>query len=144
VFTDFLDRLTRQTGRKVHVIPDRHPVHRSKTVRGRLADNTDRIELHLMPGCSPELNPDEIPSADLKHQVHAERATSADDLAREIRRFLHRRQRQPDRTQSYFDARHVRYTLKWATKPFGFNSLSATSLKGSIQERLTLAFFLPM
>jgi alkylated DNA nucleotide flippase Atl1 len=28
VFTSFLDRLARQAGRKVHVIADRHPVHR--------------------------------------------------------------------------------------------------------------------
>ncbi|MGW2370471.1 transposase [Streptomyces sp. NPDC001667] len=32
VFTAFLDRLARQAGRKVHVIADRHPVHRSKPV----------------------------------------------------------------------------------------------------------------
>jgi transposase len=37
VFTAFLDRLARQAGRKVHVIADRHPVHRSKrsTIRQR-------------------------------------------------------------------------------------------------------------
>lgn len=32
VFTAFLDRLAHQAGRKAHVIADRHPVHRSKTV----------------------------------------------------------------------------------------------------------------
>ncbi|MFE0178222.1 IS630 family transposase [Streptomyces sp. NPDC059002] len=37
VFTAFLDRLARQAGRKVHVIADRHPVHRSKAVRAWLA-----------------------------------------------------------------------------------------------------------
>ncbi|MCX5205909.1 IS630 family transposase [Streptomyces sp. NBC_00237] len=112
VFTAFLDRLARQAGRKVHVIADRHPVHRSKAVRAWLQENADRIELHLMPGYSPELNPDEILNADLRHHVHAARATSADHLARETRRFLHRRQRQPHRIQGYFHARHVRYTLE--------------------------------
>jgi hypothetical protein len=57
VFIDFLDRLARQAGRKIHVIADRHPVHRSKAVKQWLADNADRIELHLMPGYSPELGP---------------------------------------------------------------------------------------
>ncbi|MDR6592485.1 hypothetical protein J2S66_000869 [Saccharothrix longispora] len=33
VFTAFLDRVARQSGRKVHVIADRHPVHRGKAVR---------------------------------------------------------------------------------------------------------------
>jgi hypothetical protein len=64
VLTGFLDRLARQAGRKVHVIADRHPVHRSKVVRTWLNENTDRIELHLMPCYSPELNPDETASYD--------------------------------------------------------------------------------
>ena len=112
VFTAFLDRLARQAGRKVHVIADRHPVHRSKAVTAWLDANADRVELHLMPGYSPELNPDELLNADIKRNVHAARARSADDLARETRRFLHRRQRQPRHVRGYFHARHVRYTLE--------------------------------
>jgi transposase len=50
VFTGFLGRLARQAGRKVHVIADRHPVHRSKAVTAWLDANAERIELHLMPG----------------------------------------------------------------------------------------------
>ncbi|MFE3939273.1 transposase, partial [Streptomyces goshikiensis] len=108
VFTAFLDRLARQAGRKVHVIVDRHPVHHSKAVRTWLETNADRVELHLMPGYSPELNRDELLNADLKHHVHAARTRSADDLAHETRRFLHRRQRQPHIVRGYFQARHVR------------------------------------
>ncbi|MCH0571921.1 transposase [Streptomyces sp. MUM 136J] len=76
LFCAFLDRPARHTGRKVHVIADRHPVHRSKTVRAWLAENAERVELHLMPGYSPELNPDDLLNADLKHHVPAARATS--------------------------------------------------------------------
>lgn len=112
VFCAFLDRLATQGRRKVHVIVDRHPVHRSKAVKEWLAENAGRIELHLMPGYTPELNPDELLNADLKHHVHAARATSADDLARETRRFLHRRQRQPHIVTGYFHGRHVRYTIQ--------------------------------
>jgi transposase len=111
VFTGFLDRLARQAQRKVHVIADRHPVHRSKAVRTWLEENADRVELHLMPGYSPELNPDEILNADVKRHVHASRARSTDDLAHETRRFLRRRQRQPHIVRGYFHARHVRYTI---------------------------------
>jgi transposase len=112
VMCTFLDRLATHAGSKVHVIVDRHPVHRSKAVRAWLEENTDRVELHLMPGYSPELNPDELLNADLKHHIHAARATSADDLARETRRFLHRRQRQPRIVCGYFRARHVRYAIE--------------------------------
>jgi transposase len=112
VFITFCDRLARQAGRKVHVIADRHPVHRSKAVTAWLAANAHRIELHLMPGYSPELNPDEILNADIKRHVHSARARSTDDLARETRRFLHRRQQQPHIVRSYFHAPHVRYTTQ--------------------------------
>jgi transposase len=111
VFIRFLDRLARQASRKAHVIADRHPVHRSKAVKAWLETNADRIELHLMPGYSPELNPDEILNADLKRHVHPARTRSTDDLAHETRRFLHRRQRQPHIVRGYFHARYVRYTI---------------------------------
>ncbi|GDY33695.1 IS630 family transposase [Gandjariella thermophila] len=74
VFTGFLDRLARQAGRKIHVIADRHPVHRSQAVKRWLQANADRVALHLMPGYSPELNPDELLNdellnADIKRHV---------------------------------------------------------------------------
>lgn len=109
VLTAFLDRTARQAGRKVHVIADRHPVHRSKAVHTWLKTNTDRVELHLMPGYSPELNPDELLNADLKRNVNASRAHNVDRLAHETRRFLRRRQRQPHIVRGYFHAPHVRY-----------------------------------
>ncbi|MFC6091564.1 IS630 family transposase [Saccharothrix lopnurensis] len=57
VFTAFLDRVAGQAGRNVHVVADRHPVHCSKAVRAWLEANTDRVELHLMPGYSPRVEP---------------------------------------------------------------------------------------
>ncbi|WP_435862637.1 transposase, partial [Streptomyces spectabilis] len=87
-------------------------VHRSKAVRAWLAENTQRTELHLMPGYSPELNPDELLNADIKRNIHAARTRSADDLARETRRFLHRRQNQPHIVRGYFHARRLRYTIE--------------------------------
>jgi transposase len=111
VFIAFLDRLARQAGHKVHVIADRHPVHRGRAVRAWLAANTERVELHLMPGYSPELNPDELLNADLKRNMPAGRARTVEQLARDTRRFLHRRQRQPHLVRGYFQARHVRYAI---------------------------------
>ncbi len=111
VFTGFLDRLAHQAGRKVHVIADRHPVHRSTAVRAWLDNHADRVELHLLPDDSPERNPDELLNADITRHVHASCTRSADDLAHETRRFLRRRQRQPHLVRGYFHAGHVRYTI---------------------------------
>ncbi len=107
VLTTFLDRTARQAGRKVHVIADRHPVHRSKAVRAWLQDNADRVELHLMHGYSPELNPDELLNADLQRNVNASRVRNVDRLAHETRRFRRRRQHQPHIVR----APHVRYAV---------------------------------
>ena len=111
VFTAFLDRLARQAERKVHVIVDRHPVHRSKAVRDWLNHHSEQVELHLMPSYSPELNPDELLNADLKRNVHASRAHTTEQLAHDTRRFLRRRQRQPHLVRGYFQAPHTAYTI---------------------------------
>jgi hypothetical protein len=70
-----------------------------------------RVELHLMPGYSPELNPDELLNADLKRNVNASRAHNVDRLAHATRRFLHRRQRQPHIVRGYLQAPHVPYAI---------------------------------
>src|SRR5262249_32665243 len=60
VMVEFLGRLLRHAKRKVFLILDGHPVHRSRTVKEWLKENQARIRLFLLPGYSPELNPDEL------------------------------------------------------------------------------------
>lgn len=48
VFLDFLKRLLRQVNRKVFVIVDGHPVHRSGKVNKWLKRNNHRIQLFLL------------------------------------------------------------------------------------------------
>jgi hypothetical protein len=56
VFIDFLGRLLRDCdARKVHLIVDGHPVHRAKAVSAWVERHAERIELHFLPGDSPEL-----------------------------------------------------------------------------------------
>jgi DDE superfamily endonuclease len=58
VFIDFLGRLLRDCGgRKVHLIVDGHPVHHAKLVSAWVAGHAERIQLHFLPGYSPELQP---------------------------------------------------------------------------------------
>lgn len=110
VFLPFLERLTRHLDRKVHLIVDGHPVHRRKTVRQWIANHTEAIEMHFLPGYSPELNPDEILNANLKRTVSTGTAPkSRDELERAVRSFLHRLQKLPDRVRSYFGKPEVRY-----------------------------------
>jgi transposase len=65
----FLGRLVRDVGRKVFLILDRLPVHRSTKIRAWLAGREAEIEVFYLPPYSPELNPDEGVNADLKQAV---------------------------------------------------------------------------
>jgi transposase len=56
VLVDFLRRLVGDLAdRKVHLILDGHPVHHAKLVSAWIGQRPTRIELHFLPGYSPEL-----------------------------------------------------------------------------------------
>ncbi|WP_190814922.1 IS630 family transposase [Saccharopolyspora pogona] len=110
VFIPFLDRLVDHLGRKLHLIVDGHPVHRRKTVQQWIARNAEAIEMHFLPGYSPELNPGEILNADLKRAVSTNAAPQTPaELEHAVRSFLHRIQKLPDLIRSYFGKPEVRY-----------------------------------
>ncbi|MGW3658649.1 transposase [Streptomyces sp. NPDC005151] len=58
VMCRFLTSLTGHFDRKIHLVMDRHSVHRLKAVRAWLDEHADRVELHFLPSYPPELNPD--------------------------------------------------------------------------------------
>ncbi|MFD8497745.1 IS630 family transposase [Amycolatopsis sp. NPDC059657] len=110
VMITFLDRLVRQLDRKVHLIVDGHPSHRAKVLKAWLAERAERIEMHFLPGYSPELNPVELLNGDLKRHVTATTTPrSKAELAAGARTHLRRRQNQPDRVKGFFGKEEVRY-----------------------------------
>lgn len=60
------DFLQSQRGKLV-VIMDGHPVHKAKKVRAWLAERADRLEVELLPGYAPDLNPDELVWHQMRH-----------------------------------------------------------------------------
>jgi transposase len=111
VFIDFLRRLLRDCGgRKVHLIVDGHPVHRAKLVSAWVGRHAERIELHFLPGYSPELNPVELLNHDVKaNAAGRRRPRSAGELRQELYGYLRRRQRQPQVLVCFFDHPTTRY-----------------------------------
>jgi transposase len=111
VFIDFLGRLVRDGGgRKIHLIVDGHPVHRAKAVSAWVGRHGDRIELHFLPGYSPELNPVELLNHDVKaNAAGRRRPRSAGELRDELHGYLRRRQRQPEVLVCFFDHPTTRY-----------------------------------
>ena len=110
VFLEFLRHLVRQSSRKVYLIVDRHPVHRSRKVKNWLEKNAQQIRLVLLPGYSPELNPDEMLNQYIKSNAAGrKRAGNQRELLKSGRSFLRRRQLQPYMVSIYFLEEHVRY-----------------------------------
>jgi transposase len=111
VFIDFLRRLLRDCGgRKVHLIVDGHPVHRAKAVSAWVGRHGERIELHFLPGDSPELNPVELLNHDVKaNAAGRRRPRSAGELRQELHGYLRGRQRQPEVLVRFFDHPSTRY-----------------------------------
>jgi len=113
VMIDFLRRLVRQADRKLFVILDGHPVHRSKKVKAWVADRVDEIELFQLPGYSPQLNPDELLNQDVKsNALGRRRPSNQDELITDVRSYLRGTQRQPSIVRNYFNEEHVRYAAE--------------------------------
>jgi transposase len=107
---NFLQRLIRQEKRRVFLIWDGHPVHKSSKLRKWLEAHRDRIETFMLPGYSPQLNPDEELNQDTKaNAVGRQRPQTLPEMMGNVRSFLRSRQKQPHRIRRYFQEEHVRY-----------------------------------
>ena len=111
IYLNFLKRLIRQNaGRKVILIVDGHPVHKAIAVKEWLSLHVNEIEVYLLPGYSPELNPDELLNQDLKSNVFKQkRPRSKKDLKTLLKAKLYEIQKRPEKIRSYFKGRHVLY-----------------------------------
>lgn len=106
----YLRRLIQHAGRKVLLILDGHPVHKSRKVKTWLAEHHKQIEVFLLPSYSPELNPDEYLNQDVKANVFKhERPTDAKHMQQLLIKALRQRQRQPQKVRGYFQHPDVRY-----------------------------------
>lgn len=110
VFIRFVTRLLRLRRRKLLLILDRHPVHRSAGVQRWLARHAGQLELFFLPGYSPDLNPDEFLNQDVKsNALGRRRPETRDEMIADLRSYLRSTQRQPEIVKSYFQAEPVRY-----------------------------------
>jgi transposase len=110
VFIKFVTRLLRLRRRKLLLIVDRHPAHRSAEVQRWLARQAARVELFFLPGYSPDLNPDEFLNQDVKsNALGRQRPATRAEMIDGVRSYLRRTQHQPEIVKSYFQAESVRY-----------------------------------
>lgn len=110
VFIRFLNRLVKQTRRRVFLIVDGHPVHRSRAVKAWLRANCTRLRLFYLPAYSPDLNPDEMLNQDVKSNAIGKRSPRTQtQMMRTMRNYLEKRRGNPDLVRRYFHEDSVRY-----------------------------------
>ena len=113
VFIAFMRRLVRSVGRKVYLIVDGHPVHKSVKVAAWLARHRRQIRMIMLPAYSPELNPDEFLNNDVKaNAVGRRRAASREDMMADVRGYLRSTQKQPVIVRNFFQVPSVQYAME--------------------------------
>ena len=116
VFLNFLGRLlrlTRKTRRKVFLIVDGHPVHKSRSVSRWLAEHSEQIRIFCLPSYSPELNPDELLNQDVKtNALGRVRPVNVQEMMDNVRSYLRITQARPKLVKNYFRERHVQYAAR--------------------------------
>lgn len=109
-FIEFIKRLAHGTKRRIFLIIDGHPTHKAKKVRGFLESLNGQVSLHLLPGYSPELNPDEWVWRNLKSGVMGKlQHLTKQSMKMEAVSHLCRLQNQPDIVRSFFHSETTRY-----------------------------------
>jgi len=113
VFLKFLRQLLRQNqGRKIFLIIDGHPVHRSRRVARWIKEHQEVLRVYFLPAYSPQLNPDEYLNQDVKtNAVGRTRAATRPEMMGHIRAYLRSTGSHRPLVKRYFHAKQVRYAL---------------------------------
>ncbi len=113
----FMERLIKDSDKKVFLILDNLKVHHSHIVREWVKEHENEIEneieLFFLPSYSPELNPDEYLNCDLKGGVHSKTpARTADELKAKAISHLKKLQKLPGRVKNYFKHPKIAYAAQ--------------------------------
>lgn len=103
VMCRFLDRLMAGQKRRVFLILDGHPIHKSARLARKVTAFNGRLRLFLLPPYSPELNPDEGVWREVKgHRLGRAGIFSFADLKSKALGALRHLARRPDKVRALF------------------------------------------
>jgi hypothetical protein len=99
--------------RKVFLIVDGYPVHKSRSVGRWLAEHREQIQIFQLPSCSPKLNPDELLNQDVKtNALGRVRPVNVQEMMANVRSYLRITRARPKSVKNYFRERHVQYAAR--------------------------------
>jgi len=102
VFIEFLKRLLIGTDKPVFLIVDGHPTHKSKMVKEFVNKTKGKLQLFFLPPYAPQLNPDEVVWAHVKHSISKRLVQSKEDMKELALSALRRIQKLPELVKSFF------------------------------------------
>jgi transposase len=102
-FIDFMKRLLIGATKPVYLIVDGHPSHKAKKVKEWIEKQAGKIKLFLLPGYSPELNPDELVWNNLKNHGLGKRIYSSKEEMKKIAiSHMRKLQKMPEVIRGFF------------------------------------------
>lgn len=109
-FIDFMERLVKDTDRKVLFIVDNLKVHQGKIVAEWLLEHKDEIELFFISPYSPEINPDEYLNHNLKQNIHSGIIPHTKEQIRsKTERFMNHLQKHSEKVSCFFQHKKLKY-----------------------------------
>jgi len=98
----FLKRISYKNDKKITLILDGHPTHKSVLVKKYLASQNNKIKIYYLPWYSPELNPDEQVRNHMHNDLKGQIIASQKQMIDKIKKWLYRLQKKKDEVSSYF------------------------------------------
>jgi transposase len=109
VFCEFIDRLIHHQKKRIYLIVDGHPVHRSLKVKNHVESLNGKIRLIRFPAYSPETNPDELVWNTVKPKVGRSFITGPDALKSKVVGALRWLQKSPRIIKAFFKHPELSY-----------------------------------
>ena len=102
-FIEFMKRLLIGSTKPVYLIVDGHPSHKAKIVSKWLNEQKSKIKMFMLPGYSPELNPDELVWNNLKNHGLGKRAfVNKEEMKKAAVSHMRKLQRLPEVVRGFF------------------------------------------
>ena len=111
-FVDYLKSLVRSVDKPIIVITDGHPAHRAKFTKEYVEQEPRILGLHLLPGYSPELNPDEQVWNHLKEGLGKTALKTKEECIDFIRSKMKSLQKMPEAVKGFFRLHDTSYACR--------------------------------
>jgi transposase len=115
-FIEFLEALLHDFRGKIVIVTDKHPAHVAAATRRHLAERSDRLALHFLPGYAPDMNPDEHVWSYLKGLFRTQPIDEGEKLAEVVEATMEEIAKDKALVRSFFhhpSVAYVKEALGW-------------------------------